>query len=395
MAVSFRLRPPFCSLASLAWEVPIYAVPFALFFGLLFGSGPASLLGSYAVSVTFTACIGFSYWAAKRLMRPREGRRPVARGRQLLRDVMWRVVPALAGSVIAALLAHWFVMPGLLGGARQVAITVAFTLIFTALGTGLGFAVVFYDRALESARVEQELEVARRIQTSFLCCAFPDLPGIDLHALNLPSREVSGDFYDIVQSTDGAWLVALADVAGKGIPAALLAAMLQASLRTQAVLGQRLDSVMRTLNRLVRDGSPRHHFATCFLARLEPAGRCLTYVSAGHNPPILVRADGTRRSLQVRGVGLGLMQEPAYREETVGLEPGDRLVCVTDGVVEARNAGDDLFDDGRLEALVASFPPTLSSREAASAIISAVNRFLAGTEPHDDMTVLTLRVAPA
>jgi hypothetical protein len=395
--MAWRLRSPFCSLAHLVWEIPVYAVPFALFFGLLFGSGPGSFLSAYAISVTFVACVALSYYAAGRLRRPPlEGtRRPVARGRQLLRDVLRRLGPSLVGSAVAALLVHRFVVPGFLGGARAVAITVAFTLIFTALGGGIWFAVAFYDRALESARVDQELEVARRIQTSFLCCVFPDVPGLDIHAFNLPSREVSGDFYDIVQTTDGAWLVALADVAGKGIPAALLAAMLQASLRTQATLIQPLDAVMCTLNRLVRDGSPRRHFATCFLGRLEPDGRRLTYVSAGHNPPILLRAGGRRRPLDARGVGLGLLREPEYHPETLVLDPGDRLVCYTDGVVEARNAAGDQFDDGRLEELVASFPPTMPSQEAASAIISAVNRFLAGAEPHDDMTVLTVRIAPA
>ena len=234
--------------------------------------------------------------------------------------------------------------------------------------------------------------LARRIQHSFLPSEFPDLKRLEFFALNVPSRQVSGDFYDVVPAADGTHLLAIADVAGKGVPAALLSSMLQASLRTQAGDPRTVAETLGRINALVYRSTTVSQFATFFLARVEERTLRLSYANAGHNVPVIFGAGGSRRMLDRGGTVVGILESATYEEETVELAPGDRVVLYTDGISEAANAAGEMFGEDRLYQTVERLPRDLDARGMARGILDAVGKFLDGVEPGDDMTVMVLRV---
>src|SRR5258708_11582203 len=214
----------------------------------------------------------------------------------------------------------------------------------------------FYGEALARARSEEELNLARRIQRSFLLSSFPQRSGLEVHALNVSSKQCSGDFYDVVPAGDGAVLLCIADVSGKGVPAALLSSMLQASLRTQAPLLQPVGAMIENVNGMLCQGVGNGQFATMFLARIDEATMKLQYVNAGHNPPVLVRADGSRLLLEAGGAMGGSFEGVAFEQAEVALAPGDRPGVYTDGGSEAMNARMGMYADHRVGGPPASLP---------------------------------------
>jgi sigma-B regulation protein RsbU (phosphoserine phosphatase) len=218
------------------------------------------------------------------------------------------------------------------------------------------------------------------------------MPRLEVHAVNVSSKEVSGDFYDVVPAGERAFLLAIADVAGKGVPAALLSSMLQASLRTQAHTHASVATILENINSLVYRSTAVNQFATFFLARIEEDAMRVTFSNAGHNFPILFRRDGSRVTLERGGTVVGILEAARFEEEAVELRPGDRVVLYTDGVNEAENEAGELYGDERLTALVAALPRELSAREVTERILEGVRDHLAGLEAGDDMTVLVLRV---
>jgi phosphoserine phosphatase RsbU/P len=241
-------------------------------------------------------------------------------------------------------------------------------------------------------RIEEELRLARQIQRSFLHSEFPTPPRFDVHAVNIPSKEVGGDFYDLVPARDGVFLLAIADVAGKGVPAALLSAMLQASLRTQAGSIVSVSEILRNINSLVYRATAVHQFATFFIARVENDTLHMTFSNAGHNYPVVVRREGEPLFLERGGTVLGILDGAGYEEERVRLRTGDLMVLYTDGISEAMNRHGELFGDARLYELVGGFPHHLCAREVAEKIFASLREFLDGEEARDDMTLMVLRV---
>jgi sigma-B regulation protein RsbU (phosphoserine phosphatase) len=293
---------------------------------------------------------------------------------------------------VAAFLIHFTIMPGFLGSARQVATLAMFCILFSALGILVAWAAVFYRRAIDRAKSEEELTVARRIQRSFLLSHFPAMPRLEVHALNVSSRQVSGDFYDVVSAGDSAFLLAIADVAGKGVPAALLSSMLQASLRTQANTPATVSAILSNINSLVYRSTEVHQFATFFLARIEEDRLRMSYSNAGHNHPLVFRRDGACLPLDRGGTVVGIMEGTRFDEDEVELRPGDRVIFYTDGISEAANPGGELFGEERLCQLVSGLPEDLSARETTERIMEGVRGFLDGTDAGDDMTLMVLRV---
>jgi sigma-B regulation protein RsbU (phosphoserine phosphatase) len=245
---------------------------------------------------------------------------------------------------------------------------------------------------LEVARFEEEMNLARDIQRNSLLSEFPALPHCEVHALYLPSRHVGGDFYDVVGAADGSHLVAIADVSGKGMPAALLSAMLQASLRTQARSVSALPEILRNINSLLYHSTGSHQFATFFLARVDGDRLSLSFSNAGHNWPVIVRRSGERVLLEKGGTILGILEGVDFEEAHVALAPGDVIVLYTDGVSEAANAAGELFGEERLYALLDRMPQGLPAREIAERLLADVRGFLDGTDPQDDITLVVLRV---
>ncbi|MGH7741243.1 MAG: PP2C family protein-serine/threonine phosphatase, partial [Candidatus Eiseniibacteriota bacterium] len=241
------------------------------------------------------------------------------------------------------------------------------------------------------ARLEEELNLARRIQRKSLISEFPEMPGCEVHALSIPSKHVGGDFYDVVPIGNDSFLIAIADVSGKGVPAALLSSMLQASLRTQAESVPALSDILRNINALLYRSTEIQQFATFFLARVECAPSRLAFSNAGHNWPILMRANGENMFLERGGTILGIMEGVRFEEGHTALAPGDRVVLYTDGISEATNADNEQFGEERLLSLLQSLPRQMPARRVAECILEALREFLGPVEPQDDMTLLVLR----
>jgi sigma-B regulation protein RsbU (phosphoserine phosphatase) len=265
------------------------------------------------------------------------------------------------------------------------------TTLAAQVSVSLQNALLLRDR-VAVARFEQELNLARQIQRTSLLSEFPAIPRCDVHALYIPSREVGGDFYDVVPTGDGAYLIAIADVSGKGMPAALLSSMLQASLRTQSSNGLSLCAILKNINSLLFRSTAVHQFATFFLARVERDSLRLTFSNAGHNWPVVIRANGERTFLERGGTVLGILENLEFEEAEVALGPGDLVVLYTDGISEAMNAGREQFGEERLYEAVESAPPGVPAREVADRLHRTLREFLGDLEPQDDLTLLVLRM---
>ena len=379
----------------LLWQPALYAIVAAVFFGTLFGRGLSGYVLAYQISLVFSYTIAITMSVVSRVLAPRwfpptEETRFNARS---VREGLLYMSSSIAGSFLAAAVVHFTVLPGFLGSPRQFLVIAMFALLFSLLSMAVVYAFVFYQKSLDKARSEEELKLARRIQRSFLLSDFPELPGLEVHATNLSSRQVSGDFYDVVPAGPNAWLVAIADVSGKGVPAALLTSMLQASLRTQAGGTSSVAEIISAINRVVcQSASSSGKFATFFLARVDLEPLRLTYCNAGHNFPVLFRRDGALQSLETGGTVVGMIEDFLYQQETVELGPGDRVVMFTDGVSEAENAAGEMYGEERLHAFAAAQPRELAVRELSDRILADVRAFLDGTEAGDDITLVTLRV---
>ena len=251
---------------------------------------------------------------------------------------------------------------------------------------------LLYEENLAKSVLEEELAVARRIQQQFLPRRLPEMTRFGIAAMNLPNKQVGGDYYDIVDVGRGSYLITIADVAGKGVPAALLASMVQASVRTQAQDGKPVCEIMDRLNRLVFDATPDDRFATCFLARVSDAGLDLSFSNAGHNYPILLPALGGSRLLDFGGIPLGIQPEFAYGETSTPFQKGDALILYTDGITDARNRVMEDYTEERLFQFAGDLPRDLSARQLLDAISADVSLFTQGAEQADDITLVALKV---
>jgi phosphoserine phosphatase RsbU/P len=255
--------------------------------------------------------------------------------------------------------------------------------------------------ALEIARREKmnrEIEIAREVQERLFPHDLPKLPGLDYFGSCRPALGVGGDYYDFIHLADGDIGIAVGDVSGKGIAAALLMASLQASLRGQALQGSKdLANVMSNVNRLVFDATPDNRYATFFYAQFERATRRLTYVNAGHNPPIVLRRiKGMTHVIRLDAGGpvVGLFREAPYQQASLTLEPGDILIGFTDGISEAMNIQDEEWGEERLlPALEAC--ANQKAAEMIPSVMNAADRFVNGAPQHDDMTLVVMKLEAA
>jgi sigma-B regulation protein RsbU (phosphoserine phosphatase) len=203
---------------------------------------------------------------------------------------------------------------------------------------------------------------------------------------------VSGDYYDVMPVSESELLVAIGDVSGKGVPAALLMSMLRAALRTQAREPSSISEMMVGLNRLIHESTSDREFATLFLARLDRNRLRLAYSNGGHNPPLLRRRDGRIERLEQGGLLLGAFGFASFEEGEVELEPEDILVLYTDGLTDAVGAGGAMFGDERLEEAVRNLDPRATAGEALATLETECRRWTGGAELEDDLTLLVLRV---
>jgi serine phosphatase RsbU (regulator of sigma subunit) len=271
--------------------------------------------------------------------------------------------------------------------------------LLSALGAQLAVALerarLYELSQAQRARLEHELELARVVQSDFLPSQLPDIPGIDLAADWRSATEVAGDFYDVFPLSDGRWGLVIADVSGKGAPAALCMVMVCSLLRTTAERTLVPAEVLMQVNRALVQQSSARWFVTVFYAILDPANRQLVYANAGHNRPILRRASpaGKMEILDQGGLPIGLFDEIQLVDTEVDLVPGDVLVAYTDGVTEVFDADGRMFGHERLLRLVRDHPSG-PSQELLDAILAAVAAFAGPVPQSDDVTLLVMGCQP-
>ena len=244
--------------------------------------------------------------------------------------------------------------------------------------------------------MKRDLEIAREIQTWLVPAQPPVVGNAEVAFWTRPQNSVAGDYYDAFYpladaASGGKLMLVMADVAGKSVPAALLMATLQASLRTLASEGLPLGPLAVRLNRYACEHSlGGQRFTTAVLAEYDPSTRKLSYVNAGHNSPIIRRTDGSTERLESGGLPLGITTEAAFVTSEVELRSGDILVLFTDGVVEAFNSAGEEFSDARWLDLVRNLP-TVPAKESLHFLLQSVENFVGQTRQSDDITCLVLR----
>jgi sigma-B regulation protein RsbU (phosphoserine phosphatase) len=250
--------------------------------------------------------------------------------------------------------------------------------------------VMLHDQLIEKQRLETQLEVARQVQLELLPARDPQLEGFDISAYNFPTEEVSGDYYDWVRIYDDQIGIVIADVSGKGVPAALLMAFLRASLRAATHIGYAPHISMSKVNYLLWESIERNQFVTSFYGTLDASNRTLAYSNAGHNPPLLMEADGKAHFEERGGVPLGMFRDSRYYEYYLTLEPGQVLVLYTDGATEAMNPADEEYDRDRLVEAVRQCRH-LGAREMIEFIHRDVIDWTEGLGAHDDVTFFIVK----
>ena len=246
--------------------------------------------------------------------------------------------------------------------------------------------------------MKRDLEIAREIQNWLLPNQPPKIPGIDIAFQTRPANTVAGDYYDVFvrpgqTPEQDRVLLAVADVAGKSIPAAMLMATFQASLRSLSVTQSALPDLVASVNRYACTNSQGGlRFTTAFLAELDPITRTLTYINAGHNQPMLCRKSGMLERLDAGGLPIGISTDVPYQSGSVVLAPGDWLIIFTDGVVEAVNTADEEYGEQRLLAVVAGAAETTPA-DMMQRILTGLDVFVGNTPQHDDVTCLLVKVS--
>jgi sigma-B regulation protein RsbU (phosphoserine phosphatase) len=242
--------------------------------------------------------------------------------------------------------------------------------------------------------LDREMQFAREVQQRLFPQELPVVSGLDYCGACRPALGVGGDYYDFLKLPDGKLGVAIGDVSGKGIAAALMMASLQASLRIQTMDPvEDLGSIIARVNRLLYDASSSDRYATLFFAIYDPATRILNYVNAGHLPPVVMSAshpDSVAR-LDSGGTVVGLLSDVTYARGEKKLDVGDTLLAFTDGITETMNATDEEWGEQRLTKTFLECGG-LTSRQIMAKIIAGADQFAAGAKQHDDMTVVVLRV---
>lgn len=245
-----------------------------------------------------------------------------------------------------------------------------------------------YDLAeTQRIRLEQELQMARAVQKSLLPTQPPCIPGFTLVPHWCPVREVAGDFYDFLPLPDGCWGLLLADVSGKGAPAALYMALTRSLIRSEASRHASPSAILTAVNRRLLVEAPSEMFVTAFYAVLDPLSRSLTYANAGHDPPFLRSASAVQR-LALGGLIMGLFEELSLKDETLTLKSGDALVAYTDGLTDTVNDRDQPYGDCRLAVTINNAPP--DARQILTHILKDLEAFAGAVPRPDDVTLVIL-----
>jgi hypothetical protein len=267
----------------------------------------------------------------------------------------------------------------------QLTFLAPFSVSLPVIFTGL-MVLVIAEVFREGSQMRADLEAAREIQFSLVAEKHYQHQGVAIESRMLPARDVGGDYYDVIDLGGGTIAVVVADVAGKGLPAALLMTLLRGSLRSMIAAGLRGSALFDALNTHLVTNTPGNRMVTCFYAEIDPAAGRLRYVNAGHNPPYLFgHRDVT--ALGPTGIVLGMIEGQPFEAVDVDVKAGARLLVYTDGISEATNLAGDEFGTDRLEALVAE-AGGLAPDSAVDIVSDRVTTFVGRAPQHDDMTLM-------
>jgi len=357
----------------------------------LFAEGSSSAHALIPMSVVFANVVGFAAVLTVRYVFPRYSGLPAFI--RLPMGVLTLVAAGVFGSGLAILVNPLVVF-------YQMRLALMAVTVNGVLALAVGFVVYTYEQmrrqieqeASARGRLEHEMSVARDIQMELLPKTFPNISGLDVYGFSVPARQVGGDCYDVIDLGDGRLAFTIGDVSGKGTPAALLMANVQAAVRALTDSGVSPAPLIRRVNRIVHGYTQESVFITFFYGVLDTAtGEC-RYVNAGHNPPCVMRNDGCREHLTEGGLVIGAMPGSAYEEGRVRLSPGDEVVLYTDGITEATNPEEEMFGEERLMELL-DLNRDRSAREIEERVYSSLRDFTAGAPQADDLTMVIIKLA--
>lgn len=248
-----------------------------------------------------------------------------------------------------------------------------------------------YEEERKLLDLEEDLRTAWHIQQSLLPQENPVIEGFEIFGLSIPAKQVGGDYYDFIQIDNSRLGIVIADVSGKGTSAALLMANLQASLRGQALMNRNVKDTVTKVNFMLSRFMDMGKFITLFYGILDIKNKTFTYTNAGHNFPFLLDKDGNIKRLEKGGIVLGTLDNFVYEEETVQLKPGDLLLLYTDGITEAMNEEDEMFEKERLLKLLKD-NQGISAQKLSRKIVDSVLSFQGSLPQGDDMTLVLVKV---
>ncbi|MCG8374171.1 MAG: PP2C family protein-serine/threonine phosphatase [Balneolales bacterium] len=253
----------------------------------------------------------------------------------------------------------------------------------------------YIEDLAKEQRVQQELDIARNVQKTFLPNTTPTVKGFDTAAICIPAHETGGDYYDIICLEDNKAAIAIGDVSGKGIQAAFYMTFAKGVLHSLCEIFPSPKMLMYRANKLFNDSATRGTFISMIYGILDSKKKTFTYLRAGHNPILYKKNDGSVSWLQPKGVVLGMTKGEMFNrvseEETIELDAGDVLILYTDGITEAQNNSGDFYDEARLMKLIKR-EKTTSAKELRNLIIEDVRTFIAGARQYDDMTLVVIKV---
>jgi sigma-B regulation protein RsbU (phosphoserine phosphatase) len=374
----------------LAWIVSWSLVGCAVALGIVFATD-IDLAPALRLSVLFAEVVGLTAFASARVIFPLFTRLPYLA--RVALEVLTLLSGTVFGSVAVLALQPFFTVAQF----RNIALIV---LVNATIGVVVGIALDTYDtmkrqieaqyRALqEKEALEREMRIARDVQQRLLPSVTPRVEGLQLAGICEPAIGVGGDYFDFVSLPDERTGLVIADVSGKGIPAALLMANLQASVRSLAPIVPDPALLTAQLNKNLYQASDAARYATLFFGFYDPRERTLRYSNAGHHPPVLLRGREVSR-LDERGLPIGLFATADYSEGRTRLRPGDLLALFTDGVSETPDANGEEFGEERLIALLLRHRE-LDLREIVAAVLGELGSWSTGAEPHDDVTLVLAR----
>jgi sigma-B regulation protein RsbU (phosphoserine phosphatase) len=351
-----------------------------------FDSGPI-----FVISVLFAEVVGFTALVSARVVFPLFRKLPYAV--RLMLQILTLVSGTLFGSVTILLFQPLFSL-------ARTQTVVMIVLVNATLAVVVGIALHTYDsmrRQLEASyrglrqkeAMERELGIAREVQRELLPRGTPSIPGLELAGVCIPAVGVGGDYFDYLPFGEGRWGLVIADVSGKGIPAALLMAGLQASVRSLGLASISPAEINRRLNDIMHESTSAARYATFFFGMYDDSERCLRYSNAGHHPPLLINSTGVVR-LANGGLPIGIMAHSRYGEARAELCAGDVVALFTDGVVETPNGSEEEFGHERLARIVTQHRDR-SLDDIIRIVLDELRAWSGGEAAHDDVTLVLAR----